>query len=122
MRSERVGPGAGMTRVWRVVPLLVVLFAFGPAQAQAPAPDAALVLKGEGLFKEQGCYGCHTVGKFGTQGIAPDLSHVGAKHDVGYLTRWLKDPESQRPTAHMPKIGLGDDEAKALAAYLGSLR
>jgi len=99
-----------------------VLFAFGPAQAQAPAPDAALVLKGEGLFKEQGCYGCHTVGKFGTQGIAPDLSHVGAKHDVGYLTRWLKDPESQRPTAHMPKIGLGDDEAKALAAYLGSLR
>jgi len=111
-----------MTRVWRVVPLLVVLFAFGPAQAQVPAPDAALVLKGEGLFKEQGCYGCHTVGKFGTQGIAPDLSHVGAKHDVGYLTRWLKDPESQRPTAHMPKIGLGDDEAKALAAYLGSLR
>jgi len=111
-----------MTRVWRVVPLLVVLFAFGPAQAQAPAPDAALVLKGEGLFKEQGCYGCHTVGKFGTQGIAPDLSHVGAKHDVGYLTRWLKDPASQKPTAHMPKIGLRDDEAKALAAYLGSLR
>jgi mono/diheme cytochrome c family protein len=111
-----------MTRVWRVVPLLVVLFAFGPAQAQVPAPDAALVLRGEGLFKEQGCYGCHTVGKFGTQGIAPDLSHVGAKHNVGYLTRWLKDPASQRPTAHMPKIGLRDDEAKALAAYLGSLR
>ena len=104
----------------RIVPVVVLLFAAAPALAQAP--DAALVLKGEGLFKEQGCYGCHTVGKFGTQGIAADLSHVGAKHDVGYLTKWLKDPASQRPTAHMPKIGLSDDEAKALAAYLGSLR
>ena len=120
MRSKRVGPHAAMTRVWRMVPVAVLLFAAGPALAQAP--DAALVLRGEGLFKELGCYGCHTVGKFGTQGIAADLSHVGAKHDVGYLTKWLKDPASQRPTAHMPKIGLSDDEAKALATYLGSLR
>jgi cytochrome c oxidase subunit 2 len=109
-----------MTRACRIVPVVALLFAAAPAQAQAP--DAALVLKGERLFTEQGCYGCHTVGKFGTQGIAPDLSHVGGKHDTGYLTKWLKDPASQRPTAHMPKIGLSDAEAKALAAYLGSLR
>jgi len=109
-----------MTRVWRIVPGVVVLFAAVPALAQAP--DAALVRKGEGLFKEQGCYGCHTVGKFGTQGIAADLSHVGAKHNVSYLTKWLKDPVSLKPTAHMPKIGLSDAEAQALAAYLGSLR
>ena len=118
MRRERVGCQAVMTRACRIVPVVVLLFGAAPALAQ----DAALVLRGEGLFKEQGCYGCHTVGKFGTQGIAADLSHVGAKHDVGYLTRWLKDPASQRPTAHMPKIGLSDAEAKALAAYLGSLR
>jgi cytochrome c oxidase subunit 2 len=122
MRRERVGRQAVITRAWRIVPVVVVLFAAAPAPALAQAPDAALVLKGEGLFKEQGCYGCHTVGKFGTQGIAADLSHVGSKHDVGYLTKWLKDPASQRPTAHMPKIGLSGGEAEALAAYLGSLR
>ena len=120
MGHDRVGCHAVITKVGRIVPVVVVLFAAVPALAQAP--NAALVLKGQGLFKEQGCYGCHTVGKFGTQGIAADLSHVGAKHDVGYLTKWLKDPASQRPTAHMPKIGLSDDEAKALAAYLGSLK
>jgi mono/diheme cytochrome c family protein len=120
MRRERVGSQAVLTWVCRIVPVVVLLFAAAPALAQAP--DATLVLKGEGLFKEQGCYGCHTVGKFGTQGIAADLSHVGSKHDVGYLTKWLKDPASQKPTAHMPKIGLSDAEAKALAAYLGSLR
>jgi mono/diheme cytochrome c family protein len=120
MGHDRVGCQAVIAKVGRIVQVVVLLFAAAPALAQAP--DPALVIRGEGLFKEQGCYGCHTVGKFGTQGIAADLSHVGAKHDVGYLTKWLKDPASQQPTAHMPKIGLSDDEAKALAAYLGSLR
>ena len=67
-----------MTRLWGAVPVAVVLVTAG----HAPAQDAALVQKGERLFMEQGCYGCHTVGKVGTQGIAPDLSHVGGKHDV----------------------------------------
>ena len=120
MKRQRVGHSAVVSGVWRIVPVVVVLLAAAPALAQAP--DAALVRRGQELFKEQGCYGCHTVGKFGTQGIAADLSHVGAKHDVGYLTKWLKDPASQRPTAHMPKIGLSDDEAKALATYLSSLK
>ena len=120
MRRERGGRQAVIAGVWRIVPVVVLLFAAAPAQAQAP--DATLVLRGQGLFKEQGCYGCHTVGKFGTQGVAADLSHIGTKDDVGYLTKWLKDPASQRPTAHMPRIGLNDAEAKALAAYLGSLK
>jgi len=73
------------------------------------------------VFRDQGCYGCHTVGAMGTP-IAPDLSHIGAKRDQAYLTRWLKDPSTQRPTAHMPKIELSESEVQALAAYLGSLR
>ena len=118
MRGERHRRRPAMTWLWGAVPVAVVLVTAG----HAPAQDAALVQKGERLFIEQGCYGCHTVGKVGTQGIAPDLSHVGGKHDVAYLTKWLEDPASQRPTAHMPKIGLSAAEAKALAAYLGSLK
>ena len=76
---------------------------------------------GQMVFRDQGCYGCHTVGAMGTP-IAPDLSHIGAKRDQAYLTRWLKDPSTQRPTAHMPKIELSESEVQALAAYLGSLR
>lgn len=118
MTGERQGRRAAMAWAWGVIPVAVMLLTAG----QAPAQDAALAQKGAQLFTEQGCYGCHTVGKFGTQGIAPDLSHVGAKHDVAYLTKWLEDPASQKPTAHMPKIGLNAAEAKALAAYLGSLK
>ena len=116
MTSERQGTRA--VRAWSAMAVAVVLLTAGRVSAQ----DEALVKRGAQLFTEHGCYGCHTVGKFGTQGIAPDLSHVGAKHDVAYLSKWLQDPASQKPTAHMPKIGVSADEAVALAAYLGSLK
>jgi len=97
---------------------LIPLLSPAPVRAQ---PPPGLAGRGERLFTEQGCYGCHTVGKFGTP-IGPDLSKVGAKHDLAYLTKWLQDPASQKPTAHMPKIQLTDTEARALAAYLAARR
>ena len=100
-----------------VVGLFLAVVTAGSAAAQ----DAATVAKGQKLYMEHGCYGCHTMGKAGTP-IAPDLARIGAKRDLAYLTTWLRDPSSQRPTAHMPKIQLGAGEAEALAAYLSTLR
>jgi cytochrome c oxidase subunit II len=103
----------------RVVVLLVsVVLLASCAQAQ---DRSALIGQGRMVFRDQGCYGCHTAEKMGT-GIGPDLSRIGAKHDQTYLTRWLRDPSMQRPSAHMPKIQLTDGEVNALSAYLGSLR
>src|SRR5262245_25892590 len=96
----------------------LLLLAAAPALAADPKTPAQ---QGQQVFKDQGCYGCHTVGKTGTP-IAPDLSTIGAKRDRAYLTRWLRDPLSQRPTAHMPKLQLSEAEVTALAAYLSSLR
>lgn len=88
------------------------------AQAQ---DGRALVGQGRMVFRDQGCYGCHTAEGMGTP-IGPDLSRIGAKHNETYLTRWLRDPSAQRPSAHMPKLQLTETEVQALAAYLGSLR
>jgi len=79
------------------------------------------VLRGEHLFTEQGCYGCHTVGKAGTP-IANDLSQVGSKYSETYLRQWLRDPQQQQPRAHMPKIQMTEADAQSLAAYLASLK
>lgn len=90
----------------------------------APAPEqehSTLVEHGKQLFFKQGCYGCHTVGKVGTP-IGPDLSQVGSKYPLSYLRGWLRDPASQKRTAHMPKIELADEEIQSLAAYLSSLK
>ena len=101
-----------------VVLLLVTFAACSTVVAQE---DSSLLAQGKQLFTDQGCYGCHTVGKFGTP-IAQDLSHLGAKYSVADVAKWLRDPSAQKPTAHMPKISLSEAEVRALAAYLGSLR
>jgi cytochrome c oxidase subunit II len=97
--------------------LTVLLFAT-PLMAQ---DRLLLIEQGKKFFFDQGCFGCHTVGKMGTP-VGPDLSDVGSKYPPSYLTEWLRDPASQKPTAHMPKIALSEDEIRALTAYLSSLR
>ncbi|MEX2146862.1 MAG: cytochrome c [Candidatus Rokuibacteriota bacterium] len=88
-----------------------------PAAAQ-PARDSE---PGRAVFFSQGCYGCHRLGAAGTP-IAHDLSRVGRKYTETELAAWLRDPASQKPTAHMPRLALTEDEIRALAAYLASLR
>lgn len=93
----------------------------GAIVTAACAQSTATVERGKAEFVNQGCYGCHMVGKFGTP-IGPDLSRIGARYDAAYLTRWLRDPSSQRPAAHMPQLELSESQIAALAAYLASLR
>jgi mono/diheme cytochrome c family protein len=98
--------------------LISVVLLASCAQAQ---DGRGLVGQGRAVFRDQGCYGCHTAEGMGTP-IGPDLSRIGAKRNETYLTGWLRDPSMQRPGAHMPKLQLTEIEVRALAAYLGSLR
>jgi cbb3-type cytochrome oxidase cytochrome c subunit len=89
----------------------------GVARAQdRPAAEA-----GARLFTTHGCYGCHRIGAFGTP-IGPDLSRIGAKYTEADLARWLGDPASQKPNAHMPKLDLGPADIAALASFLAAQR
>ncbi len=102
----------------RALPLaLVVAVAALVASSAAQEPTD----QGRRYFMDSGCYGCHTVGKMGTP-IGPDLSRVGAKYSRDYLERWLRDPSAQRPSAHMPRLELSEQQVKAVAAFLASLR
>lgn len=93
---------------------LVATVAFGQ-------DGTGLASQGRRLFTDQGCYGCHTVGKTGTP-IANDLSQVGSKYPESYLRQWLREPKGQKPRAHMPKIEMTEADARAIAAYLASLK
>ena len=95
--------------------------ALAGAAAASGQDGTALASQGNRLFTEQGCYGCHMVGKMGTP-IANDLSHVGSKYPESYLRQWLREPQQQKPRAHMPKIQMTEADARALAAYLASLK
>ena len=105
---------------WAIVVGAAAVIALAAAAAYGHDASSA-VSQGARLYTEQGCYGCHTMGKTGTT-IAPDLSHVGSKYSEAYLRGWLREPQEQKPRAHMPKIEMAEAEARALAAYLASLK
>jgi mono/diheme cytochrome c family protein len=114
-----------VSRIWRK-PTFWGIVAIGATLAylvvESPrAQDrAALVARGQALVTEQRCLDCHTAGVAGTP-IGPDLARVAAKYQEADLARWLRDPAAQRPTRHMPNLGLSEAQAQALAAYLASL-
>lgn len=99
------------------ITLATVVGAILGAQAQ----DRPAVTTGARLFLEHGCYGCHRIGALGTP-IGPDLTRVGAKYSESDLTRWLSDPASQKPNAHMPRLELTAADITALAVFLATQR
>lgn len=100
------------------------------AQApDAPAPDAN---RGRRALRQFGCVGCHVV-----PGVVAADSHVGPPLQ-GIATRtfiagqlpntrenliqWIRHPQAISPGTAMPDLGVGERDARDMAAYLEWLR
>jgi cytochrome c2 len=113
-------------------------FRQGPADGHPDWKDARRDLlygdagKGAELIKQYGCGACHEIpGVRGASGtVGPGLSGFAERayiagvmpNDPGSLTRWLVNPPVHSPQTAMPDLGITDDEAQHMAAYLMSLR
>ncbi len=83
---------------------------------------AEVVARGEWLFREMGCHGCHLIEEFADQPKAgPSLKRIAAKVSPEWLVDWIEEPKRFRPRTRMPHFFLSRDESIAVAAYvLGS--
>jgi mono/diheme cytochrome c family protein len=86
---------------------------------------------GRELFLDHRCIQCHLDAKLAQTGVpelkmdAPSLEGIGARRHYDWMSRWILDPKSLRPSAQMPKLLTGPkakDDAEAIAAYLASLQ
>jgi cytochrome c oxidase subunit 2 len=120
------------------------VFARSPEEHQAwliaqamPAkdPKSEPARAGLDLYSKETCSSCHTLrGVFKRSspvGIGPDLTHLASRQRLGAgvlrndqdnLFKWLKDPQRIKQGCLMPNFQLSDQDAKALAAYLGGLQ
>jgi protein SCO1 len=107
----------------------------GKSVATTVAPDAVLFdfasRPGYALFKRL-CAGCHTVG--GGDRVGPDLQGVADRRDRDWLINFIADPQKMRrekdptalalvakyPTVRMPPLGIGENDAADLLAYMGA--
>jgi cytochrome c len=117
-----------------------------PAVVPTPRADAASVSStmltpaptvpgnpenGRSLVMARGCGGCHTVpGIQGASGvIGPPLNNVALRPTLAgdsipnspdTMTRWIMDPPSLKPGTAMPRLGLTQQEAQDVTAFLYS--
>jgi cytochrome c len=103
----------------------------GGAPVVEPGSPAA---EGQQIIASKPCVGCHTIpGIPGANGtIGPNLAGVasrtkiagGAVDNAGPddLKAWIMNPPAKKPGTLMPNLGLTDDEATKIVAYLELLK
>jgi cytochrome c1 len=88
--------------------------------------------RGMQVIAMKGCGSCHTIpGITGARGlVGPPLSYFSRRTMIAgelpnqpqNLMRWVKSPQSVEPHTAMPNLGLNDQQARDVAAYLYTLQ
>jgi mono/diheme cytochrome c family protein len=83
-----------------------------------------MVDQGRQLFySKYQCQSCHVIDPKQDKGyIGPVLSQVGLRLTPAWTFHWFKDPQSLRPGSQEPNQHMTDEDAKALTAYMMSLK
>lgn len=87
--------------------------------------------RGPELMRHYGCHSCHTVeGVPGARGlVGPSLTGIAERIYIAgilpntseNLIRWIMDPQEVQPGNVMPDTGVGEEDARHIAAYLYTL-
>ncbi|HEY3704400.1 MAG TPA: c-type cytochrome [Terracidiphilus sp.] len=87
---------------------------------------------GRQLISNYGCGACHMIpGVRGARGkVGPPLLNLSQRTMIAgelpntppNLTRWIQHPREVEPKTAMPELGVTQDEANDIAAYLYTLR
>lgn len=102
--------------------------------AAAPLVPGSPAAEGAMLIANEPCIGCHTIpgipGATGT--VGPNLGGVASRPKIAGgvvpntgpddLKAWILNPPSLKPGTAMPNLGLTDEQATEIAAYLETLK
>jgi cytochrome c len=87
---------------------------------------------GKQVILQKNCGSCHTIpGVTGAEGlVGPPLFFFSRRTFIAgqlpntpqNLALWIRSPQSVNPKTAMPNLGLSEEEAKDVAAYLYTLR
>jgi cytochrome c len=87
---------------------------------------------GKRVIQQKNCGSCHTIpGITGAEGVVgPPLFFFSRRTFIAgelpntpeNLVLWIRSPQSVNPKTAMPNLGLTDEEARDVAAYLYTLR
>lgn len=124
-------------RRWVTAAVAITSVGLGTACTARGADDPEIAVpgadpdRGPAIMAAYGCGGCHRIpGVEDAVGdVGPPLDRFGDRRTIAgsqpnrpdELVAWLLDPPAMEPDVDMPDLGLTDEEADDVAAYLLSL-
>lgn len=97
-----------------------------------PVATGGYADRGQRILVQRRCGSCHTIpGIRNANGVfGPPLrafarrSYIAGNfpNDPNYLVHWIMSPPSMKPKTAMPDLGLSEQQARDVAAYLYTLR
>jgi cytochrome c1 len=119
-----------------ILPIVVICLAAagctGGQDLQYSAASVENAHQGKKVIEEKGCGSCHTIpGIYTARGmVGPPLTFFSRRTMIAgelpntpdNLVRWIKDPKAVEPGTAMPDLGLTDEQARDVTAYLYTLR
>jgi cytochrome c1 len=129
-------PSSATTLAIRPAALFVLLCAAtlagcGERELDVPVVRGGEAAAGQRLVTQYQCGACHAIpdvqGAGGDAG--PPLEHLRRKSYIANgipnrperMVAWLRDPPALKPGTRMPSMGLSEQEARHIAAYLYTL-
>lgn len=106
----------------------------GGRSIEKPQPPATggSASAGKRIIADRGCGKCHTIpGIPNANGlVGPPLNSMGRRSYIAgifpnqpdNMVQWLMSPKSMKPKTAMPSVGLSEQQARDVAAYLYTLR
>jgi cytochrome c2 len=114
-----------------MVAAVVAACASTPTRESPPQVPGGDPRRGAAAIERSGCGACHVIpGISGADGtVGPpltDFAHRGyiageLPNNGDNLIRWVMDPQEVEPGTDMPDLGIGEAEARDIAAYLFTL-
>ena len=118
-----------MKRIVAIVALLAACSAERPVSTLAPAGDPE---NGRALIQKYACLACHAIPGFDApQGtLAPSLAGMASRstisgrvpNDPATMAAFLQNPPAVDRGNQMPPLGISEEEARHISAYLFTLK
>ena len=130
---QRDNPLSDLTRLAMTIRSMKSDWRVAPAQLTRQIEEAAAVpaeAQSMHAMFAKACAGCHSIGR--GDRVGPDLAGISERRQLGWLTRFIADPEQVRrqqdpialalaakfPAVRMPAMGISENEAANLVAYI----
>jgi cytochrome c2 len=119
--------------LWLIVSLLAMTTATcRPGLAAGPDNFVGDARRGSTLVGKYQCGTCHDIpGVAGADGnVGPPLHRIGTRTFIaGYIQNspdnmaaWIEDPQRMLPGNAMPRMGISQQDARDIAAFLSTLK